>query len=164
MTVPEPGRRPRWLVPAAAAVLVVLVALVVTILVVAKGGDGPADQFEAAAKTFADTYTPAAADVGGKMTGRFGDSSLGEAQQDARKISAAYDAYGKALGAITFPDGAKPAVADLVKATEAGKLVWVNAAGFFSGSAMKALLDNYRPQVEASVTKAEEALRTALKD
>jgi len=166
--VPEvaSGSRPRWLLPAIAAVLVVIAAVVTVVVFAVKGGNGPGDQFERAAKAFHDVYTPASKDMTEKLKlaagGGFGDTSYTEATSDARKLGDAFDAYGKAVRAIQVPAGAKPAAEELGKATDAGKLIMVNSAAFFSAAQMQATLDQYRPQVEALVAKAEESLRAAL--
>jgi hypothetical protein len=121
---------------------------------------------ERAAKVFHDQYGPLPTRIGASLRqagGGFGDRKFLEAQQDARQLGDAFDTYGKTLKAIQFPERAKTAADNLTKATEAGKVVMVNAAGFFSKDQMQATLDQYRPQVEAAIDKEEKALRAALK-
>ena len=58
--------------------------------------------------------------------------------------------------------GSKAPADKLTKATEAGKILMVNAAGFFTKDQMQATLDQYRPQLEKSIREDETALRAAL--
>lgn len=160
------GRRRRWIWIGGGAVLAVLIAAVAIVALVARGGSGPSGQFERAAKSFHDQYGPVSTQVSASLRqagGGIGDSRFLEAQQAARQLSDAFDTYGKALKAIAFPERAKTAADDLTKATEAGKILMVNAAGFFSKDQMQATLDQYRPQVEKSIREDETALRAALK-
>jgi hypothetical protein len=49
-----------------------------------------------------------------------------------------------------------------VKDTKAGKVVMVNAAGFFGKSGMQQTLDQYQRPLESLVDSDEKALRSAL--
>ena len=159
------GSRRRWIWIGGAAALVVLVAAVVTVVLVTKGGDGPSERFEQAAKVFHDRYGPLSTHMTTSLRqagGGFGDRKYLEAQQDAKQLGEAFDTYGKALAAIAFPEGAKAAVTKLTDATRAGQVLMVNAAGFFSKDQMQATLEQYQPQVESAITNDEKALRAAL--
>ena len=157
----------RWIWIGAGAALVVLVAAVVITVLATRDSqtDGPGDQFERAAKAFHqqyDTLAPKVADELGKASGGFSDPSFTAAQLDARKLGEAFDAYGKAIAAVAFPEQAKAAAGDLVKATQAGGIVWTNAAGFFAKDQMQATLDKYQKQVESALAEREQTLRSAL--
>ena len=156
----------RWILIGTGAAVVVLVVVVAVVFATRGGGNGPGDQFERAAKAFHDQYGPGSQQLTKDLqqaSGGFTDAKYIAAQQDSRKLGDAFDTYGKAVKAIQFPDKAKSAAGDLGKATDAGKLVFVNAAGFFDKNQMQSTLDQYRPEVESALDKAEKALRAALK-
>jgi hypothetical protein len=163
---PAPVKRRRWLWPLVGAVLVSLIAVLVVVIVVARGGaDGPGEQFEKAAKTFHDEYEPTSKDLATKMAGAqggFADPSFTAAQQDAKNLSDAFTAYSKAVKAIQFPEAAKAAAADVAKAADAGQFVMINSASVFGVDEMKGLLAQHQPQVENALATAERKLRAAL--
>jgi hypothetical protein len=159
------GSHRRWLWISATAVVVVAAAVVVVLVLATTRGNRTGVQFEKAAKAFHGQYNPVAEQLAtdlGRASGGFGDASFLAAQQDARKLGDAYDAYGTALNKITFPEKARAAAAQLVKDTKAGSVVMVNAAGFFAKSGMQQTLGQYQRPVETAVDNDEKALRTAL--
>lgn len=158
------GNDRRWLRPAAGVILAVVLAAGAVFVLATRGG-GAGDEFEQAAETFHDKYDSLSQQLDqhlAQASGGFGDSSFSAAQQDARRLADAFVAYGDAIKAISFPEPAKPAAADLVKATDGGKLIMVNVAGFFTKSQMQRAVDEFGPQVESLIDRREGALRTAL--
>jgi hypothetical protein len=151
---------------ACVAAVLVLVVVVAVVVLAAKGGDGAGDQFERAATRFHDVYTPTSKDLNEKLSlsggGGFGDESYFAVTTQARKLSDAFEAYGTALGAIEFPADAKPAADKLGQSIEAGKVLMVNAAAFFSTAPIQAILDEYASQIETAVAADETSLRAAL--
>jgi hypothetical protein len=138
---------------------------VVIAVLTTTGHDGPAQQFERSAKTFHDRYRGLSDQLGRDLPRAgegFGDHGFVTASLDVRKLGEAFDAYGKAVAAIRFPDRDKAPAADLVDAIRLGSTTMYNAADSFGRDAMKAILDQYRPQIDSAVDNAEKALRKAL--
>jgi len=140
---------------------------VVTVVVVAAltRGGGPADEFEQAAERFHSQYEPLARQLAANVD-RAGDGLLDAvlltAQQDARALADLFVTYGEALAAIEFPAEAEQAATQLANAVTAGRVLMVNAAGFFSKGPMESALDELQPQTEAIIAEREQALRQAL--
>ncbi|MFY1699307.1 hypothetical protein [Solwaraspora sp. WMMA2101] len=149
----------------AGAVVVILAVVTVVLVVAVTRGGGPADEFEQAAERFHSRYEPLARQLETNLdragAGMF-DPGLATAQQDARALADLFDEYGTALAAIEFPADAEQAATQLTNAVEAGKILWVNAAGFFDKGPMESILDELQPQTEATIADREEALRQAL--
>lgn len=159
-----PTRR-RWLpVAAVAGALLIVVAFVTVVLVVARDG-GPAGEFAEASDAFHSRLDQLSSSMEGHLSlarEGFGDPEFRKATTDAKALADLYDGYNKDVQAIEVPDAAESARAALLRATEAGRILMVNAAGFFSKSAMKTALDRLWPQVKTALTRAEDDLRAAL--
>jgi len=163
-TTDERRRSPVAGFAVAGAVIAVLAVAAVVVVVLARGG-GPADEFEQAAEQFHSRYEPLAGQLATNVD-RAGDglmdAGLLTAQQDARALADLFVTYGEALAAIEFPAEAEQAATQLANAVEAGRVLMVNAAGFFSKGPMVSILDDLQPRTEAVIAEREQALRQAL--
>lgn len=166
MTITSERRRSPILVLGVAGAVVVMLAVVTVVMVAAlTRGGGPADEFEQAAEQFHSQYEPLAQQLDTNLDragGGLMDAGLLTAQQDARALGDLFDIYGEALAAIEFPAEAEQAATQLANAIEAGKVLMVNAAAFFSKGPMESTLDDLQPKTEALLAEREEALRQAL--
>ncbi|MFY1637617.1 hypothetical protein ACN27F_30825 [Solwaraspora sp. WMMB335] len=163
-TMDERRRSPVAVIAVAGALVVVLaVAAVVVVSLLTRGG--PADEFDEAAERFHSQYEPLAEQLAANLN-RAGDGlldpGLSAAQQDARALADLFVAYGEALAAIEFPAEAEQAATQLANAIEAGRILMVNAAGFFSKAPLESTLDELQPRTEAVIAEREQALRQAL--
>ncbi|WFE29308.1 hypothetical protein O7623_09000 [Solwaraspora sp. WMMD791] len=161
----ERRRSPMTGLAVAGAVIVILAVVTAVLVVAVTRSGGPVDEFEQAAEQFHSRYEPLARQLETNLdragAGMF-DPGLATAQQDARALADLFDEYGTALAGIEFPADAEPAATQLANAVEAGKVLWVNAAGFFDKGPMESLIDELRPQTEAAIAEREESLRQAL--
>lgn len=160
-----PRRSPLTGLAVAGAVVVMLAVVTVVLVVAVTRGGGPAGEFEQAAEQFHSRYEPLSRQLATNLdragAGMF-DPGLATAQQDARALADLFDEYGTALAAIEFPADAEQAATQLANAVEAGKVLMVNAAGFYAKGPMASILDELQPQTEATITEREQALREAL--
>ena len=154
-----------WPVIAAALAAIVVAAVVVVVVVARSGGDGPAERFEAVAKSFHEKYTPLEKKINDNLplAKGFSDAAFVQATQSARALADLYASYAKDVEALALPEKAKSSAAELGKALEAGQTLMVNAAGFFAPSGMRAALDQYWAPLKTLTTQREDSLRAALR-
>ncbi|MFG1605205.1 hypothetical protein [Actinoplanes sp. NPDC049265] len=148
-----------------AAVALVLVAVAVAVPII-RGRNGPAGQFERAAQTFHDAYDRTARSLNDKLAtssgGGFGDPSRAAVMVEAEKLADVFDAYTRALRAISFPAEATTAANQLIKVTDFGHTLMTNFANGFGVGTANTMLAEFGPKMEAALADAEKDLRTGL--